>query len=254
MNEVQIFNSDQFGSVRTINENGNVFFCGTDVAKALGYALPDKAIRDHARCHLKRTVPHPQSPTKTIEMSFIPESDLYRLIVKSNLPAAEVFERWVFEEVLPAVRQTGAYMTPDTIEKVLLNPDTVILLATQIKDLQQQNARLLPRATYCDTVLDSEGLVSTTKIAKDFGKSAAWLNKELASMGIQFNRAGQWYLYQKYADLGYAASKTIVIKRKDGTDESKMHTYWTQKGRAFIIGQLAARCIYPITQNCEALI
>lgn len=108
----------------------------------LGYERPANAIQNHCRYTLKRGIPHPQSPSRQIEMSFIPESDLYRLIVRSKLPEAEQFERWVFEEVLPAIRQYGGYLTPQKIEEALLNPDVIIQLATILKNAQEQCKRL----------------------------------------------------------------------------------------------------------------
>ncbi len=112
--EIQIFKNEQFGEIRTIEENGKVLFCASDIAKALGYSNPRDAISKHCRCVAKRDVPHPQNPNKQIEMSFIPEGDVYRLIAHSKLPSAEKFESWVFDEVLPSIRKHGAYMTSDT--------------------------------------------------------------------------------------------------------------------------------------------
>ena len=106
MNELQIFKSPDFGEVRTIEENGAVLFCGSDVAKALGYTNPSKALSDHCRGVTKR-----YTPTKSgeQEMSFIPESDLYRLVFGSKLPTAERFTDWVTEEILPTLRKHGSY-------------------------------------------------------------------------------------------------------------------------------------------------
>lgn len=107
--QMKVFNHEQFGNVRIIEEDGRMLFCGIDVTKALGYANPRKALSDHCRCVTKRYAPHPQAPDKKIEMSFIPEGDVYRLITHSKLPSAERFERWVFDEVLPSIRRTGGY-------------------------------------------------------------------------------------------------------------------------------------------------
>ena len=107
MNEIRTFVNEKFGSVRVLEENGKPLFCGTDVAKALGYAKPNNAINDHCRYTLKRGIPHPQSPDKVIEVSFIPEGDVYRLVSHSKLPSAERFESWVFDEILPIIRKTG---------------------------------------------------------------------------------------------------------------------------------------------------
>lgn len=120
---IMVFQDTMFGEIRTLDDGGKVLFCGSDVAKALGYAVPRKALFDHCRYVTKRNVPHPQSPNKQIEMAFIPESDLYRLITHSKLPAAEKFERWVFDEVLPSIRKHGMYATPEAVEKMLSDPD-----------------------------------------------------------------------------------------------------------------------------------
>lgn len=106
-NVVKTFTSPEFGSVRIIEENGKQLFCGTDVASALGYAIPRKAVREHTRGGLKRTIP---TKSGNQEMMFIPEGDIYRLIIRSKLPSAERFERWVFDEVLPSLRKHGGYI------------------------------------------------------------------------------------------------------------------------------------------------
>lgn len=134
MNELQIFNNNQFGEMRTIEEGDKIFFCGADVAKALGYTNSSKALTDHCRCVTKRYIPHPQAPDKEIEMSFIPEGDVYRLITHSKLPTVEKFERWVFDEVLPTIRKHGAYLTPEALERAMNDPDFTIGLLTALKN------------------------------------------------------------------------------------------------------------------------
>lgn len=109
MNDLQIFSNPEFGSIRTLDEDGKVLFCASDVAKALGYSRPSDAVTQHCRYTVKCRIPHPQSPDKTIEMSFIPEGDVYRLITHSNLPDAEKFEHWLFDDMLPTLRKTGSY-------------------------------------------------------------------------------------------------------------------------------------------------
>ena len=109
MNEMQVFQNSEFGSLGVLEINGKPYFPATACAKILGYAKPHNAIAQHCRYSLKQGVPHPQNPGKNVEMNFISEGDLYRLIVHSKLPAAERFERWVFDEVLPSIRQTGGY-------------------------------------------------------------------------------------------------------------------------------------------------
>ena len=244
--------------VRTVEVNGKVLFCGLDVANALGYQNPRKALSDHCRCVTKCDAPHPQSQDKTIEMSFIPEGDVYRLIAHSKLPKAVEFESWVFDEVLPTIRKTGSYSVRDSyqIEDPIERAKRWIEEQQEKKQLQltvsvqtQQIAELQPKASYYDVVLNCKDLLSITDIAKDYGKSGKWLNKHLYEKGVQFKQAGIWLLYQKYAEQGYTSTKTQPYAGSDGEVHSKVHTYWTQKGRLFIYELLKAEGILPIVER-----
>lgn len=195
----------------------------------------------------------------TQKMKFIPESDVYRLAFGSKLPTAEKFTDWVTEEVLPTIRKHGAFMTPDVLEQTIQNPDFMIGLVTELKAEQgrrraaeltvsvqsQQIAELQPKASYYDVVLNCKDLLSVSEIAKDYGKSAKWLNAKLHELGVQFKQGGIWLLYQKYAEKGYTSTKTQSFNGNDGTVHSKVHTYWTQKGRLFIYELLKANGILP---------
>ena len=110
-NQIQKLHSKEFGSFEILMIDDKPYFPAAECAALLGYVNPHKAINDHCRYLTKREVPHPQSSKKTITRNFIPEGDLYRLIIRSKLPAAERFERWVFDEVLPTIRKHGAYAT-----------------------------------------------------------------------------------------------------------------------------------------------
>lgn len=180
MNELMIFNSQEFGDIRTIEEDGKVLFCGSDVAKALGYKKPNDAVKAHCRYTVKRSIPHPQSPDKTIEMLFIPEGDIYRLAAKSELPGAERFESWIFDEVLPSIRKHGAYMTEDTIDRMIDSPEFGIKLLTALKEeknkrkaLEIANSSLTvdleiarPKAEYFDSLIDRNLLTNFRETAK----------------------------------------------------------------------------------------
>lgn len=170
MNGLQIFTSPAFGSVRTLTENGKTLFCGADIAKPLAYKNPYKAISDHCPHVTKRYI-GVQTGTKAdgspamqeIEMAFIPEGDVYRLIARSRLPEAQRFESWIFDEVVPSIRKHGAYMTPETLEAALLNPDFLIQLAGRLKEEQEKNRTLqakidadAPKVLYADTVAGSK--------------------------------------------------------------------------------------------------
>mgnify|MGYP000354630838 CR=1 FL=1 len=264
MNELQIFSNPDFGEIRTLTEpDGTVLMCGSDAAKALGYVKPSDAVSSHCRYTVKRSIPHPQNPAKTIEMNFITKGDLCRLVAHSNLPDANKFESWMFDEVIPSVLDHGAYLTPEKIEEVLLNPDTIIRLATDLKEernrrielenVNAQQRQLLaefsPKASYYDVVLQTQDVLSATQVAKDYGKSAQWLNDYLHEKGIQYKQGGVWLLYQKYAEQGYTKSKTNTFSGSDGMQHSNIHTYWTQKGRLFIYDLLKADGILPIMER-----
>lgn len=235
MNELQIFNSPEFGQVRTMIVNGKIWFVGKDVAEGLGYAIPHKAIRTHCKGCSK--MEYPTNGGKQ-EMLFITEGDVYRLASKSELPSAERFETWIFDEVLPSIRKHGGYLTPAKIEEVLSNPDTIIKLATELKKLRTENqmqaqqiAEFKPIKEYVDIILQSTDTVTITQIAADYGLSAKKLNKILNEEKVQHKVNDQWILYSNMMNKGYTKSETIDIERSDGRIESKMYTRWTQKGR-----------------------
>lgn len=125
MNDLQVFQNSEFGELSVLNVDGKPYFPAKDVAKVLGYKDATNAIKRHCRWVVKRHLPHPQSPSKTLTMNFITEGDLYRLIAHSKLPAAERFEKWVFDEVLPSIRQTGSYGQPDIAAIVAQTATTV---------------------------------------------------------------------------------------------------------------------------------
>lgn len=177
MNELMIFNNPEFGEVRTLEEDGKVLFCGSDVAKALGYGEPHKAISRHCKGGMKRPI---LTNGGEQEMSFIPESDLYRLVFGSKLPTAEKFTEWVTAEVLPSIRKHGAYMTQDTLEAAILNPDYLLKVVTALKDetdkrkaLEVSNAALAvdleiarPKADYFDQLVERNTLTNFRETAK----------------------------------------------------------------------------------------
>ncbi|MFR1104089.1 MAG: phage antirepressor KilAC domain-containing protein [Acutalibacteraceae bacterium] len=177
MNNLQVFSNPAFGDIRTLEENGEILFCGSDVARALGYALPRKAISDHCKGVLKRNTPTDGGEQ---EMSFIPESDLYRLVFRSKLPSAEQFTDWVTSEVLPSIRKHGAYMTPETLQAAISNPDYLLQVVTALKNetdkrkaLEAANSSLSvdleiarPKADYFDELVDRNLLTNFRETAK----------------------------------------------------------------------------------------
>lgn len=134
MTDLQVFNNPEFGSIRTLDDGTHTLFCGADIAKALGYSNPRKALTDHCKGVTKRNTPTPGGEQ---EMSFIPESDLYRLIFGSKLPNAEKFTDWVTEVVLPTIRKTGSYGTPSLSE---LSPQLRYLIELEQRQTRQAQA------------------------------------------------------------------------------------------------------------------
>lgn len=258
-NELKIFENEQFGTIRTVEIDNTPYFVGKDVAEILGYADPQKAMKMHIDDEDKLTrqiVVSGQNRNVTI----INESGLYSLILSSKLPKAKEFKRWVTSEVLPAIRKHGVY----AVDEVLENPDMLISALQALKEekakakrltetlavQEQQIAELQPKASYYDVVLNCKDLVSVTEIAKDYGKSGKWLNEKLHELGIQFKQGGKiWLLYQKYAEKGYTSTKTQTYNGNDGEIHTKVHTYWTQKGRLFIYDKLKAENILPVMEK-----
>lgn len=169
MNELTIFRNEKFGEMRTVTKNDEIWFVGKDVAEILGYERPSKAILDHVDPEDKDGIPIQDSIGRMQNTPIINESGLYSLVLSSKLPSAKEFKRWVTSEILPSIRRHGAYMTPETIEDVLLNPDTIIRLAQQLKAEKAKVAELQPKADYYDTVAKSKGLTNFRETAKEFG-------------------------------------------------------------------------------------
>lgn len=259
MNKFNItpFFKKEFGEIRVIEIEGKPHFVGNDIAKALGYSNPHKALKDHCKRVMK--VCTNDSLGRQQDTNVIPEGDLYRLISKSKLPQAEKFESWVFDEVLPTIRKHGMYARDELLD----NPELLIDLATKLKQerdqrkqlevvntaLTQQIGELKPKADYTDMVLQNKSLMSVTAIAKDYGMSGVALNKKLNELGIQYKQSGQWFLYAKHQTKGYTSSSTTTIEHKDGTTEVKLHTKWTQKGRLFIYNELKKIGIVPLIEQ-----
>ena len=150
MNQMEIFNNPEFGSIRVIEENGKYLFCGSDVAGALGYSNPRDALRRHCKGVVKRDT---LTDGGLQQLSFLPEGDVYRLIVHSKMPSAERFERWVFDEVLPTIRKHGAYLTKEKLWEVATSPEALMKLCSDLLaereaniSLRKENAQLEGKA------------------------------------------------------------------------------------------------------------
>ena len=248
-NQIQQFHNTEFGTLEILMLEGKPHFLASECAKALGYSRPNDAVRQHCRYTVKHRTPHPQSPEKTIEVNFIPEGDLYRLIARSKLPAAIRFESLVFDEILPSIRKHGAYVTDEVLEAATQIKGAAEELFQRLREEKAENAALrdkvealAPKAQYCDNVLLSDGALPISVIAKDYGYGAVKFNRLLQSMGIQFNVAGVWLLYKEYADKGYTKSHTYY----PNCGKSAVHTTWTPLGRRFLYEELKEIGILPL--------
>ncbi len=235
MNQIQIFQNQEFGAIRTIsNEQGEVLFCAKDVAEALGYKLARKAVQDHVD---KGDVLKWNTPTTSGNqlMTFINESGLYALILSSKLESARRFKHWVTSEVLPSIRKQGGYMVarPHESDEVILARALQIMQATLARR-DEQIAKLKPRAEYADHVLDSISCFTVTQIGKELNMTGHDLNRLLCEMRIQYVQSGQYLLYAEYARQGLAKNRNFEYHNADGDLKTRTYLVWTEKGRDFI--------------------
>lgn len=253
--ELQVFNFNS-RQIRALTIEGEPYFVGKDVATILGYAKPLNALTMHVDEDDSLKQGLIDSMGRTQETIIINESGLYSLVLSSKLPDAKKFKRWVTSEVLPAIRKHGAYMTPEKIEEVLTDPDTIIQLATQLKQeregrliAEQRINELTPKADYCDKVLADKSLVTITQIAKDYGMSGRALNATLHDLGVIYKQGETWFLYAKYQKTGWTHSETIMVNKKDGTQKAVLNTKWTKKGRLGLYELLKAHGILPLIEQ-----
>ena len=253
MNNLQVFNNNEFGAVRTLEINNEPWFVAKDVCDILDIKNPTQALQNLDAD--ERTI---LNIGRQGDTNFINESGLYTLIIRSRKSEAKKFRKWITGEVLPSIRKHGTYAT----DELLNNPDLFISVLQDLKKEREEKAKLegenqmqkqiigelQPKANYTDVILNNKGLVTITQIAKDYGKSGTEMNKLLHDLGIQYKQSNQWLLYTKYHDKGYTHSNTVDITRSDGTKDIRMNTKWTQKGRLFIYNLLREKNIYPLIE------
>ena len=246
MNDLQIFTNPDFGEVRTIEENGAVMFCGSDVAKALGYSNPRDAISRHCRDVVKRDTP---TESGMQEMSFIPESDLYRLVFGSKLPTAERFTDWVTEEILPTIRKHGAYMTPDTLDRMISSPEFGIKLLTALQAEREQRVRLenkvtadAPKVLFADAVSASHASILVGELAKLLRQNGKEIGQNrlfrwLRENGYLIKRTGSDFNMptQRSMELGLFSIKETAITHADGTVTVSKTVKVTGKGQQYFV-------------------
>jgi len=246
-NELEIFKNEEFGEVKTLLINDVPYFCANDIAKALGY----KRAADAVSTHCKGSVKHRYLTNGgEQEAKFIPEGDVYRLIMKSKLPSAEKFESWVVEEVLPSIRKHGAYMTNEVIERTLTDPDYLIQLATALKnerkekELEKQRRKQAektieeqkPLVDFANQVSDTTDLIDMKTMAKllkdnniNIGRNRLFEFLRIKKILMKDNQP-----YQQYVNAGYFKVNEYTYTNSLGKTKTNRQTFITGKGQLYI--------------------
>ena len=251
-NEIQVFTKEEFGEIRTVEKDGKILFCGNDIANVLGYKNTWDAIGKFCKGLVKHEA-LTNSGKQT--MNFITEGDVYRLIAHSKLPKAQEFESWVFDEVLPSIRNNGLY----AIDELLENPDVLLDIVLKLKEerekrieLEQENIQLAnvvaeqkPKIEYVDKILQSPKEIPITVIAQDYGMTCQQMNQLLKDLGVQYLCSGSWILKSQYQGRGYTDSET----NNHENNQAFVHTKWTQKGRLFLYEKLKNAGYLPMIEQ-----
>lgn len=229
--EIQVFKHAQFGEIRAmLDEKGEPWFVGKDVAEVLGYKKSRNAMMAHVDDDDKTTalIQGPGSNYKTRAI-IINESGLYSLILSSKLPQARAFKRWVTSEVLPQIRKTGGYIPTKDSEGRELSAEEIIHKAEGIvrKTLSSMNAHY-------------EDCLTATEVAKSWGMDVHSFNQLLQRMGIQYRRHGRWYLADEYQDMGLTKDRQYLGFSLRGEPKWKSYLTWTVQGLEFLNNQALA--------------
>lgn len=228
----------------------NPLFLVKDIAEAIGHSNPSKMLEVVGGKDEVTSGYVIDSIGRKQEMNLLSENQVYRILMRSDKPAAIEIQEGIYNFLKSwRKKEVTVISTKDKMLLGILKAETdeeralainsyennyvkPLELENKIKD--QQISELQPKASYYDFVLQCKGILAIGIIAKDYGKSAQWLNKLLHELGVQYNQSGVWLLYSKYADKGYTQTKTHSFIRTDGTPDTGVQTYWTQKGRLFI--------------------
>lgn len=248
-NEIEIFNNPKFGEVRGKVVNGEPYLVGKDVASALGYARTADAIRVHVDPEDKGVF-EMQTPGGVQNMTFISESGVYSLIMSSKLPSAREFKHWVTSDVLPSIRKHGAYITKDTAEKIMTDPDFMIRLLQEIKEEREKSAAQAkkieedrPKVVFADAVAASKTSILIGELAKllkqngiDIGQKRlfAWMREHgyLIKSGSAKNMPTQ-----RAMDMGLFEVKEGSYVAADGSNRTTRTTKVTGKGQQYFINK-----------------
>ena len=248
MSELQIFSSEEFGEIRTVEINGKPYFAGSDVASALGYAIPHKAVQTHCKGVLKWNIP---TKSGNQDVLFIPEGDVYRLIMRSKLPAAEKFESWVMDEVIPSIRKNGGYIAgqenlsdDELLAKALMVAQNKIAERDRIiAEKQEHIEKMRPKEIFADAVSSSHTSILIGDLAKLFCQNGyqigqkrlfEWMrnNGYLVKFGASKNMP-----MQRYIEQGLFEVKESNVQNPDGSVRITKTTKVTGKGQVYFVNK-----------------
>ena len=264
MNELQIFNNPEFGSVRTITKDNEPMFCLGDLCRALD--LTAKGVKQRLSDEVISNYPIEDALGRMQNTLFVNEDGLYDVILESRKESAKKFRKWVTSEVLPSIRKNGGYianqeqMTPEQIvanalivaQNIISQKDRQIEeLETSVQQMDSVISEMTPKVDYADRILSSTDCMTVSQIAQDYGVSAKRFNKILHSAGIQRKVGDQWILYAEYQGKGYVRNKTCEYRKSNGETGTKLLTVWTQKGRMLIYEKLKQIGVFPEMENAS---
>lgn len=248
MNELKIFNSEEFGDIRTAEIDGKPYFVGTDVAKALGYNNPRDAVSRHCKGVVKRDTP---TSSGIQSMSYINEGDLYRLIMKSKLPSAEKFESWVMDEVLPAIHHNGGYIMgqenlsdSELMAKAILVAQKTIEHKNQI--IEQQKAKIeqdRPKTIFADAVSASHTSILIGDLAKLICQNGYQIGQKRLFQWMRDNGylmvsgSSRNMPKQKYVEQGLFEIKESNVQNPDGSVRITRTTKVSGKGQLYFVNK-----------------
>lgn len=247
-NQIKVFNSPQFGNIRTTGSVDNPLFCLADVCKAVGLTtngvsrrLQDDVISNHPIC---------DSLGRTQQAIFVNEDGLYDVILDSRKPEARSFRKWITSDVLPSIRKTGGYIATTQED----TPELIMARALQVaqatidrhkKQLEQANERIAlqgeqlksqaPKVDYYDKVLNSTSTMTTGQVAACFGMSAIALNKRLCAIDMQYKQSGMYFLKHPYSSYHLSDVRTYPYNKADGTVGTKQYLVWNERGKQFLV-------------------
>jgi prophage antirepressor-like protein len=273
MNELKVFENEEFGKIRAVMIDNEPWFMAKDVAVVLGYKNGRDALAKHVD-NEDRGVAKCDTLGGTQDLTIINESGVYALVFGSKLESAKRFKHWITHDVLPTIRKTGGYVANDDlfINTYLptANDATKLMFRTTLATVRQLNeekqqlqqtisvqaqqiSEMQPKVTYYDIVLNCKDLVAISVIAKDYGWSAKHMNQYLHEKGVQYKQGSIWLLYQKYASSGYTSTRTYTYQDWKEESHTDIRTYWTQKGRLFIYELMKSDGNLPLIEQEGAI-